>query len=178
MKRMSVVLNQNHTRYLNLLSNDVAERRDYSARLQSDKVKVAFDFFIGFCGELASYLAYRTTHKVTMPKFWVFSEEERSYSQDIFIDNIKTHVKSVATTRAKRYGHNSWTFGMNDPALNSPNEQAVFIEVEDTSMTAEALLCYVYPIYKMKDLTFSEPLNKKFLGKKVCVNEMDLPKEP
>jgi hypothetical protein len=151
---------------------------DYTDSNQSIKSKIQDDHFISKLGEEAVKKVFEERgSKVIGPDYTIYDGKKKSWSADLFINDIEVAVKTQKKSAAKKYGL-SWTFQNSeirkDPVLKNPEAWICFVECDDSN---ENFSCKVFPPKKMKSLTLKEPKLSHLKDKKKVVYADDLMKK-
>jgi hypothetical protein len=149
---------------------------NYKDSNQSNVVKIEDDHFISKIGEEAVRKVFEKFGKeVKGPDFRIYRGKEKSWESDLYIDETGLAVKTQKWTSAESYGL-SWTFQQSgirkDPVLKLPESWVCFVLCNDKTST---FVCYVFPPFQIKELTFKPPKLPHLLGKKQVVYAEDLP---
>ena len=134
----------------------VTATTNYSDSNQSLFKKIKDDHFVSKLGEEAAKIILSEFGEVKGPDYGIYETKQKSWDDDIFVNEIGLAVKTQRRTAAKKYSL-SWTFQCSklrkDTILQKPDAWVVFVEYDDTS----PYNCYVYPAYQIKNLFFAEP---------------------
>ncbi len=157
-------------------SIDVVSTTNYSDSNQSNFTKIRDDHFISKIGEEAVKSVLSKFYSVTGPDYSIYVGKRKSWDDDLSVDGIGVAVKTQKRTSSLRYGL-SWTFQYGkfrkDTILDRPESWVFFVEYDDT---VPDNICYVYPPYQIKELTFGEPKLSYLKDSKKVVYENTLPK--
>jgi hypothetical protein len=159
-----------------IFSLHVISTIDYSDSNQTHINKIKDDHFVSKIGEEAAKDVLSAYGKVTGPDYTIYDGQEKSWGDDLSINNIGIAVKTQRKTNALKYGL-SWTFQAGnkrrDSILNKPNAWVIFVEYDDTN----PYNCNVYPPFQIKQLTFVEPklLHLKNSKKVLYANTLPIP---
>lgn len=98
----------------------------YTYRGETRKDKMIEDVIIGTLGEWAveahiSSMGYDCTE----PDMKIYEKRRKSFSADLYVDDIEVHVKSQGVISAKRYGH-SWLLQKHDKIVSDPQDNQIF----------------------------------------------------
>jgi hypothetical protein len=150
---------------------------DYKDSNQSNREKIRDDHFISKLGEEAvKKVMEERGDKVIGPDYTIYDPEKKSWSCDLFVNDVKVAVKTQKKSTANKYGL-SWTFQFSsvrkDPILDNPAAWICFVECDDTDKDYS---CNVFPPRKMKSLLMKEPKLPHLKGKKKVVYAEDLRK--
>ena len=154
---------------------------NYADSNQTDLNKIKDDHFVSKLGEEAATMVLCKYGLVTGPDYAIYKDKLKSWTDDLFINNIGIAIKTQRKTNALKYGL-SWTFQFSekrkDIILNSPEAWVIFVEYDDTEPKTNPYCCNVYPPFQIKQLTFKEPklLKLKKAKKVVYANTLPLPK--
>ncbi|MFA6000192.1 MAG: hypothetical protein WC783_04435 [Candidatus Paceibacterota bacterium] len=146
---------------------------NYSDSKQSNTTKNKTDHIIGKIGEVAVAIVYISRGiKVIGPNLNNYG----SWNSDLIIGGTGVGVKTQELDSANKYG-TSWTFQLasdghnrHDPVLDNPNAYVTFVKYDQ-----KKALCWVYPIYQIKDLKFDKPRLEYLEPYKTMVYENTLP---
>jgi hypothetical protein len=138
----------------------VVSTTDYSDSNQSKIQKIRDDHFVSKLGEEACKIVLSEFGKVDGPDYNIYNAKEKSWREDLYVDEIGIAVKTQRRTNALKYSL-SWTFQngtrRKDIILTKPEAWVVFVEYDDI----HPYNCYVYPPIQIKDLIFREPKLKR-----------------
>lgn len=152
----------------------VAETTNYADSNQFSKQKIIDDHFISKLGEEAVRTVFSQYATVKGPDYDIYEGKGKSWEEDLYIDGVGLGVKTQKRTSALRYGL-SWTFQAGsfrrDMILNDPEAWICFVELNDLS---GGNICYVYPVFQIKELIFREPVLAKLKGHKLVAYATDL----
>lgn len=119
----------------------------YRYRGESNKDKMIEDCIIGTLGEFAAhkYLSDKGI-VVSEPDLTIYETKRKSFSADLFNEELKIHVKSQSEKSFKRYGM-SYLLQRKDRIITSPenNEYFVFVKVG-------GIFCEIVGTCKIKDI--------------------------
>ncbi len=137
-------------------ANEVAATTDYKDSNQSLTKKIIDDHFVSKLGEEACKVVLTNFGNVTGPDYTIYQAKQKSWEDDLFVDDIGFAVKTQRRTAAKKYSL-SWTFQAgekrSDTILQRANAWVIFVEYNDCNPHE----CFVYPPYQIKSLLFKEP---------------------
>lgn len=155
-------------------AKSVIETVNYSDSNQHNRAKIQNDHFISKLGEEAVKIAFEQFHCfVAGPDYTIYKGRQKSWEEDLHINETALAVKTQKTSTAKRYTL-SWTFQSSsyrkDPILELPDAWICFVECDDT----QEYLCKVYPPMQIKTLAFREPKLAYLKGKKRVVYAEDM----
>src|SRR6476620_2745103 len=152
----------------------VTSTTDYSDSNQFSTEKIIGDHFISKIGEEAAKNILAQYAAVVGPDYKIYSAEQKSWDDDLYINNIGIAVKTQKRSAALRYSL-SWTFQAGqfrrDTILNNKEAWVVFVEYNDLN----PYTCCVYPPFQIKELVFGEPMLAKLKGHKKVVYANKLP---
>jgi hypothetical protein len=152
----------------------VTATTNYADSNQLSAIKINNDHFISKIGEEAAKLVLSKYAQVNGPDYTIYHGKAKSWNDDLYVNNIGLAVKTQKRSMAQKFGL-SWTFqsGPNrcDIILKKTEAWVVFVEYDDISGN----VCYVYPPFRMKELTLGEPVLKKLKGFKKVVYANTLP---
>lgn len=152
----------------------VAETTNYGDSNQFSKQKITDDHFISKLGEEAVRVVFSNYATVKGPDYGVYEAKNKSWEDDLFINEVGLSVKTQKKTSALRYGL-SWTFQAGsfrrDKILNNPESWVCFVLYDDV---ASGNVCHVYPPFQIKELVFRDPVLDKLKGHKLVVYGADL----
>lgn len=144
----------------------VVETTNYSDSNQFSKQKITDDHFISKIGEEAVKIVFSNYGMVKGPDYEIYQAKQKSWDEDLYINDLGLAVKTQKRTAALRYGL-SWTFQAGsfrrDKILNNPEAWVCFVEYDDVN---EGHLCYVYPSFQIKELKLRDPVLIKLKGHK------------
>jgi hypothetical protein len=157
-------------------AENVVKTTNYGDSNQFDLNKIKDDHFISKIGEEAVRIAFELSNKVVKgPDYAIYQQKQKSWDDDLYIDDIPLAVKTQKRTASERYGL-SWTFQSSsyrkDPILTKPDAWVCFVECNDKNNSFE---CIVYPPYQMKEIILGEPKLDYLKGKKKVAYAQDLP---
>lgn len=146
---------------------------NYRDSNQSNRKKIQNDHFVSKLGEEAVRLAFEQFGLIVKgPDYEIYQGKNKSWEEDLLVDDVALAVKTQKKSAALRYGL-SWTFQSsgfrNDPILKTPHAWVCFVECDDTRNYE----CKVYPPMQIKDLTFRDPKLAHLKGKKQVVYARD-----
>jgi hypothetical protein len=134
----------------------VAATTNYSDSNQLANSKITDDHFISKVGEEAAKKMLSRFAFVEGPDYNIYEERQKSWADDLYVNNVGFAVKTQKRSAAKRYSL-SWTFQSGqyrkDIILNKPEAWVVFVEYDDIVHN----VCFVYPPFQIKELKFGEP---------------------
>jgi hypothetical protein len=155
-------------------ANKVIATVNYADSNQHQTKKILDDHFISKLGEEACKIVLQQYAKVEGPDYAIYEAQQKSWSDDLIINNTGVAVKTQRRTNAGKYTL-SWTFQCaqtrRDTILDKPDAWIVFVEYDDTC----PYNCYVYPPYQVKELKFSEPKLQYLKQSKKVVYAAELP---
>lgn len=148
----------------------VTDTVNYKDSNQTILEKIRDDHFVSKLGEEAVRILFEGRNcQVAGPDYGVYEAKRKSWAADLKINGLEVAVKTQRRSAAKRYGL-SWTFQdspvRRDPILNMPDAWVCLVVFEDLKEGTE---CLVYPLRKIKQLTFEAPRLSKLAGKKQAV---------
>ncbi|MEL6720179.1 MAG: hypothetical protein AAFO82_03015 [Bacteroidota bacterium] len=151
----------------------VIQTVNYSDSNQKNKAKIQEDHFVSKLGEEAVRKIYEQAGlQVKGPDYEIYEGKQKSWAEDLYIDDIGLAVKTQKRSAANRYGL-SWTFQSSerrkDPILNDPLAWVCFVVFEDVGNKN----CLVYPAKQIHMLQFKPPKLKYLVGKKQVVYAKD-----
>lgn len=158
-------------------AENVVKTTNYGDSNQFNLNKIKDDHFISKIGEEAVRIVFEQLNKhVKGPDYAIYQQKQKSWDDDLYIDNQPLAVKTQKRSASERYGL-SWTFQASsfrkDPILTKPDAWVCFVECNDKDSSFE---CTVYPPYQMKELVLGEPKLDYLKGKKKVAYAKDLPK--
>ena len=147
---------------------------NYSDSNQSNKIKIRDDHFISKLGEEAVRKAFEQYgSRVQGPDYTIYEGKQKSWDDDLYINDIGLAVKTQRCSAAQRFGL-SWTFQKSnirtDPILQKPEAWVCFVAYNDLS---EVPVCTVFPPFQIKELLFKSPKLAHLANKKVAVYASD-----
>ncbi|UAY53593.1 hypothetical protein [Ferruginibacter albus] len=155
-------------------AKDVVATIDYSDSNQTNLQKIRIDHFVSKIGEEACKMVMSKFAKVKEPDYTIYSADEKSWEDDLYVNEIGVAVKTQRRSDAKKYSL-SWTFQAGkyrrDIILDDPDAWVVFVECDDE----DPYQCYVYPPYQIKELSFGEPRLSRLKDSKKVVYANALP---
>src|SRR5574339_8977 len=156
----------------------VIETVDYRDSNQTRKRKIYDDHFVSKLGEEAVRQVFESRKRTVQgPDYTVYEGKQKSWIADLKINDLEVAVKTQRRSAAVRYGL-SWTFQdsprRRDPILSMPEAWVCFVVYEDLKTDCE---CIVYPLRKIKQLTFEPPRLSHLAGKKKTVSMATLQKK-
>jgi hypothetical protein len=158
-------------------ASDVIDTINYEDSNQFNKEKIKQDHFISKLGEESLRQAFEKFGKlVAGPDYTIYQQKEKSWKEDLYVDDFALAVKTQKKSAAIRYGL-SWTFQSSffrrDPILDKKGAWKCFFECNQTD---NSFSCAVYPPYQMKELILKDPVLPHLRGKKLVAYKNDLPK--
>ncbi|MEM8525366.1 MAG: hypothetical protein AAGG68_12070 [Bacteroidota bacterium] len=146
---------------------------NYQDSNQSNTKKIQEDHFVSKLGEEAVRKIYeRADFQVKGPDYAIYKGKQKSWAEDLYIDDIGMAVKTQKRSAANRFGL-SWTFQCSqrrkDPILKDPLAWVCFVVFEDAANEN----CLVYPAKQIGTLQFRPPKLKRLVGKKQVVYAAD-----
>ena len=151
-----------------LFAKQVTKTTNYSDTNQFSFSKVQDDHFISKLGEEAARMVLASYGEVRGPDYDIYSGKEKSWEEDLYVNELGLAVKTQRRTAAQKFGL-SWTFQCGtfrkDIVLNKPEAWVIFVEYNDL----QPYNCYVYPPFQIKELSFGEPTLSKLKGHKKVV---------
>lgn len=150
---------------------------DYGDSNQFDLNKIKDDHFISKIGEEAAKKVFESLGRsVKGPDYAIYKKNQKSWDDDLYIDNEGLAVKTQKRSAAERYGL-SWTFQASsfrrDKILDKKDAWVCFVECNDKD---NSFKCTVYPPYQMKELILGEPKLEHVKGKKKVAYASELPR--
>lgn len=146
----------------------VTNTTNYSDSNQSLLKKIKDDHFVSKLGEEAAKMVLSEFGTVKGPDYTIYEAKQKSWDDDLFVNNIGIAVKTQRRTAAKKYSL-SWTFqGGNtrkDSILEKPDAWVIFVEYNDE----EPYNCFIYPPHQIKHLFFQEPKLQRLKAHKKVV---------
>lgn len=146
----------------------VSATTNYSDSNQSLIKKIKDDHFVSKLGEEACKTILSEFGKIKGPDYNIYNAKQKSWEEDLFINDIGFAVKTQRHTAAIKYSL-SWTFQAGekrkDSILQNPEAWVVFVEYDDS----QPYLCNVYQPYQIKDLKFEEPRLQHLISHKKVV---------
>jgi len=137
-------------------ANEVTATTSYSDSNQSQIKKIKDDHFVSKLGEEACKIVLSEFGYVKGPDYSIYPANQKSWDDDLFINDIGFAVKTQRRTAARKYSL-SWTFQSgktrSDSILENPEAWVIFVEYDDF----HPYNCCVYPPYQIKSLSFKEP---------------------
>jgi hypothetical protein len=153
-------------------ANKVVRTTDYADNRQTNKKKVTLDHFTSKLGEAAVYIVLSEYGSINPPDYNVYPAKQKSWSSDLYFEDISIAVKTQLRSQANRYGL-SWVFQggpqRRDTILDQPEAWVFFVECNDTKPNRDIYELYVYPPYQMKELNFGDPKRTDLIGQKLVV---------
>ena len=141
---------------------------EYKRRMQFDVDKIKNDIYYG---KIAEFMVYNylveCDRNPTTPDLNIYLKDEKSYDADIFLDNIKLHVKSHLINQNYPV---SWVFQKNDPLILNKNDNEFLALVVSEIDNADY---YMY-LLNIKDAKFGELMKESLRLSKTCLYESDL----
>ncbi|HSZ86861.1 MAG TPA: hypothetical protein VK787_12585 [Puia sp.] len=156
---------------------DVIDTINYEDSNQFNKEKIKQDHFVSKLDEEAVKQAFEKFGKsVNGPDYTIYQQKEKSWKEDLYVDDFALAVKKQKKSAAIRYGL-SWTFQSSsfrrDPILDKKDAWICFVECDDTD---NSFSCAVYPPFQTKELILKDPVLPHLKGKKLVAYKNDLPK--
>ena len=155
-------------------ATQVTATTNYADSNQLSTTKITNDHFISKIGEEAVKAVFSKYAPIAGPDYTIYHGKEKSWSDDLYVNNIGLAVKTQKRSMAQRFGL-SWTFQSGparyDVILRKPDAWVVFVAYDDISGN----ICYVYPPFQMKELILGEPVLEKLKGFKKVVYANTLP---
>jgi hypothetical protein len=147
---------------------------DYRESNQFSRQKIRDDHYVSKLGEAAVRKAFEQYDcQVQGPDFAIYEGKQKSWDDDLYVNDIGLAVKTQRLSAAQRYGL-SWTFQCSekrkDPILEKPEAWVSFVAYDDLNDTP---VCKIFPTYQIKDLELKEPRLTKLIGKKLAVYAAD-----
>lgn len=146
----------------------VTETTNYSDSNQSLLKKIKDDHFVSKLGEEAAKIVLSEFGVVKGPDYMIYEAKQKSWDDDLFVNNIGFAIKTQRRTAAKKYSL-SWTFQSGtmrkDSILQRPLAWVIFVEYDDT----QPYNCHVYPPYQINNLIFDVPKLAHLRGHKKVV---------
>ncbi len=161
----------------NTFAEAVIDTVNYRDSNQSRRQKIRDDHFVSKLGEEAVRFVFEARNCIVDgPDYTIYDGKQKSWVADLKINGLDVAVKTQRRSAANRYGL-SWTFQdsprRRDPMLSMPDAWVCFVVYEDLKPGFE---CIVYPLRKIKQLIFEEPLLPHLSGKKKTVSMKTLQK--
>ena len=157
-------------------SNEVFATTNYADTNQTQTLKIRDDHFISKIGEEAAKKILSRYGTVMGPDYTIYAGKEKSWNDDLFLNNIGIAVKTQKRSAALRYSL-SWIFQASHPRrdiiLDKPEAWVVFVEFND--MVSDKFECKVFPPYQIKELIFGEPKLEYLKAHKKVVYANNLP---
>jgi hypothetical protein len=155
----------------NAFAEAVIETVNYRDSNQIQRQKIRDDHFVSKLGEEAVRMVFAARNCVVEgPDYTIYTGKGKSWVADLKINALEVAVKTQRRSAANRYGL-SWTFqdspGRRDPILSMPDAWVCLVVYEDLK---PGFKCIVYPLRKIKQLIFEEPLLPHLAGKKKTVS--------
>ncbi|HRO41931.1 MAG TPA: hypothetical protein PL009_03815 [Flavipsychrobacter sp.] len=151
-----------------IFSKEVTATTNYSDTNQFSIAKIKDDHFISKLGEEAAKIVLAKYTLVTGPDYNIYLGKEKSWEDDLYVDETGIAVKTQRKTAAQKFGL-SWTFQCGnfrrDVILDKPEAWVIFVEYNDL----HPYNCNVYPPFQIKELSFGEPKLSKLRGHKKVV---------
>ncbi len=149
---------------------------NYADSNQQLREKIWQDHFVSKLGEEAVAEVLRQFGCAVLgPDYKIYEGREKSWDSDLFVNDIPLAVKTQTRQSADRYKI-SWTFQdsekRRDPILQKPEAWVAFTLVETRPPSPTA---WVFPLFQIQDLTFSDPELAHLKGKKQVIYARDLP---
>ena len=149
-------------------AEDVIPTINYSDSNQTVIKKIQFDHFVSKLGEEAAVIVLSQYAVMQGPDYNIYSAAQKSWREDLLVNNTGVAVKTQTRSAASRYGL-SWTFQCgskrHDPILNTPEAWVVFVECNDFA----DYHCRVYPPFQIRELVFKDPTLPHLKGLKKVV---------
>ena len=161
----------------NAFAEAVIDTVNYRDSNQSRRQKIRDDHFVSKLGEEAVRLVFEARNCIVEgPDYSIYESKQKSWVADLKINGLEVAVKTQKRSAANRYGL-SWTFQdsarRRDPILSMPDAWVCFVVYEDVKPGCD---CIVFPLRKIKQLIFEEPLLPHLAGKKKTVSLKTLQK--
>lgn len=170
-----VFINYNIAKIARDFSKNVTATTNYCDSNQFSRDKISNDHFVSKIGEEAAKMVLSKYGKVKGPDYTIYKAAEKSWADDLYFEGVGIAVKTQKRSAAEMFGL-SWTFqagtSRRDLILNKPNAWIIFVEYNDHNPYE----CFVYPPFKLKELTLEEPKLAKLQGYKKVVYAKCLPK--
>ena len=143
-------------------------------RGQSNASRIKHQAAVGKMGEILAcdYLRF-FGHDCSAPDFQIYSNADKSWESDLFVEKHKIACKTQDDASAHRYGQ-SWVFqkgghgrrGHSDPVLQDQKSLCMFVMINVKNCT-----CEVHGPYAMRDLLplFKEPTVESLRFSKACL---------
>lgn len=129
--------------------------------------KVRKDIYIGKLGEEAVAIVLQTLGvDVVGPDYTIYDSLDKSWDSDLYISDVGIAVKTQSIEMARKY-ELSWTFSVNDPILNDKEAIVAFVMLD-------GLTAYVFPLKRIKDLHFRDPVLEYLHGIKKVVYQKEM----
>ncbi len=155
-------------------ANKVVTTVNYTDSNQHQTKKIIDDHFISKLGEEACKIILQQYAEVKGPDYTIYDAPQKSWSDDLLINNIGVAVKTQRRTNARKYTL-SWTFQSaktrRDIILDKPDAWIVFVEYDDM----HPYNCYIFPPYQVTELTFNEPKLQYLKQSKKVIYAAELP---
>ncbi len=147
---------------------------DYRESNQFSRQKIRDDHYVSKLGEAAVRKAFEQYDcRVQGPDYAIYEGKQKSWDDDLYVNDIGLAVKTQRRSTAQRYGL-SWTFQKSqfrtDPILQIPKAWVCFVEYNDLDREQ---ICTVFPPFQIKELPFKAPRLEKLRDKKVAVYAED-----
>lgn len=155
-------------------AQDVIATVNYRDSNQTNRAKIQNDHFISKIGEEAVATIFRQHGwQVKGPDYAIYEGKNKSWEEDLYVDDLGLAVKTQKQSSAARYGL-SWTFQNSarrrDPILAMPQAWVCFVVCNER----KGYNCLVYPPHQIQELVFKDPKLAYLKGKKRVVYETDL----
>ncbi len=152
----------------------VTATTNYADSNQLSTAKITNDHFISKIGEEAVKQVLSKYATIAGPDYAIYHGKEKSWLDDLYVNGVGLAVKTQKRSMALKFGL-SWTFQSGasrcDTILKKPGAWVAFVEYDDISGNS----CYVYPPFRMQELTLGEPVLQKLRGFKKVVYANTLP---
>jgi hypothetical protein len=146
----------------------VVATTDYSDSNQRHRNKILIDHFVSKLGEEAAKEVLSQFSEVVGPDYNIYIAKEKSWEDDLFVNDVGVAVKTQLRRSALQYGL-SWTFQSGeirrDLILDRPEAWVIFVECDEQ----HPYEMYVYPPLQVKELVFGEPKLQHLKGHKKVV---------
>ncbi len=148
---------------------------NYRDSNQTNRAKIQNDHFVSKLGEEAVAQVFREHDwQIKGPDYSIYEGKNKSWEEDLYVDDIGLAVKTQKQSSATRYGL-SWTFQSSpkrrDPILDAPLAWVCFVLCDEQNNYN----CLVYPPYQIHELVFKDPKLARLKGKKKVLYAEDLP---
>lgn len=169
-----VYLSSKKVEHARQFAKAVTSTVNYRDSNQFNSKKIQTDHFISKLGEEAVRQVYEQFGcSVIGPDYEIYEGKNKSWEEDLQINQIPLAVKTQPKSSAQKYGL-SWTFQSSerrrDPILQQANNWVCFVGCNDVDGHYN---CYVYPPFQIKELVFRAPKLAKLKGKKQVVYATD-----